>query len=86
MTHNQKHALRQLMHRPYLTSEWTNGAGKHTTRRAIPPYAERIERWELETRALPKRITSVFARHPRAQAIVAIINMRAARKALQDQD
>ena len=59
-------------------SDWVNGSGRYITKRAIPPHCERIER--RDARKYPKRIWSIFESRPRVQAVVAIINMRAANK------
>jgi len=76
-------ALAELNKGARISSHWTNGSGRYTTSRAIPPFAERIERAELRSRKLPARITKVFEKYPKAQAVIAITNMRAARKALR---
>ena len=61
-----------------LASEWTNGSGRFVTKRAVPPLCERIERRDADK--YPKRISSVFESRPRVQAVIAIVNMRAAKK------
>lgn len=66
----------------HATSEWTNGRGRNTRKRAVPPYCERIARYQAERH--PKRIRQIFEKRPRVQEVVAITNMRAAKKALRD--
>ena len=61
-----------------IASEWTNGSGRFVTKRAIPPHCERIERKDAHKH--PKRISSIFDARPKIQAVVAIVNMRAANK------
>jgi len=85
MRRPQLEALRQL--KQYndgvvLTSEWTNGRGMYCTRKAVPPFCERIERHRAYK--YPQRIKRMFRLHPRAQAVIAIVNMRAANKALRE--
>ncbi len=48
---------------------------------SIPPYCERIEKYSAHR--FPKRIQRMFELHPRAQAVIAITNMRQANKALR---
>tara|TARA_R110002110_G_scaffold166862_2_gene367735 strand:- start:166 stop:447 length:282 start_codon:yes stop_codon:yes gene_type:complete len=60
-----------------LTSHWTNGNGRYITKRAVPPHCERVTRY---TPNMPKRVTDVFKRHPRCEAVIAITNMRAVNK------
>tara|TARA_R100001594_G_scaffold70765_1_gene105225 strand:- start:2386 stop:2709 length:324 start_codon:yes stop_codon:yes gene_type:complete len=59
-----------------MTSEWTTGSGRHTKRRSVPPYCQRISRFEAHYEKYPKRILSVFEKHPRCEAVIAITNMR----------
>lgn len=78
----QKAALWQI-HRcggAVMTSHWTNGIGRYTRSRAVPPFCKRIERYRAED--YPKRIQRVFRLHPRCQAVIAIVDMRAANRAL----
>jgi hypothetical protein len=52
----QKAALWQI-HRcggAVMTSHWTNGIGRYTRSRAVPPFCKRIERYRAED--YPKRI------------------------------
>jgi len=82
-TYDQRYALKDLMDRggAVMTSEWTTGAGRHTRSRAIPPFCERIVR--EESALYPSRIKRVFAQHPRCRAVVAITDMRTARRAVK---
>ena len=81
----QLESLRELKGRNNgvtLTSNWTNGRGRNCTKRAVPPFCERIEKYCAHR--YPKRIQRMFRIHPRARAVVAIVNMRAANKALRE--
>lgn len=80
MNKTQRENLFDLYKRGGLVpaSEWVNGSGRYITKRAIPPHCERIER--RDARKYPKRIWSIFEERPRIQAVVAIVNMRAANK------
>jgi hypothetical protein len=82
-TYDQRYALKDLMDRggAVMTSDWTTGAGRHTRSRTIPPFCERIFR--EESARYPARIKRVFAQHPRCQAVVAITDMRTARRAVK---
>ena len=82
-TKTQRAALRDLMQAggAVITSEWTTGAGKRTTRRTIPPFCQRIKRWQ--SKAYPVRIQRLFEKHPRCEAVIAIVDMRAARRTLK---
>ena len=68
-----------------MTSEWTTGNySRHISRRAVPAFSRRIERYsDLPRAKLPRRITKVFEAHPRCQAVIAITDMRAAKRALK---
>ena len=63
-----------------LTSQWTNGSGRYITRKAVPPFCERVERYNAEN--FPKRIQRLFKIHPKCKAVIPITNMRAANRAL----
>lgn len=65
----------------HATSEWTNGRGRNTTKKAVPPFCERIARYQAARH--PKRIRQIFEKRPRVQEVVAITNMRAAKNALR---
>ena len=68
-----------------LSSTWTNGSGRYVTARAIPAHCEkltidegvRLGGWVGKTCRRLKR------NHPRAQYVIAITNLRKARKALR---
>jgi hypothetical protein len=66
---------------PVLTSQWTTGSGRWTRSRVIPPYCQKIYRDEAAK--YPARIRKTFTDSPRCQAVIAIVNMRAAKKALK---
>lgn len=53
-----------------LTSNWTSGSGRHTSKRQIPPLCEMFN---VED-AYPSHVERVFLQHPRAQRVIAIIN------------
>lgn len=77
---NQIEALLEVMDAggAVLSSDWTNGRGRYITRRAVPPFCKRIEKFEACK--YPKRIQKMFSDHPRAQAVVAVVDMRNAKK------
>ena len=60
------------------SSKWTNGSGRYTTKRAIPPHCRMIEFYAAG--AYPKRIRDFFRQNPRVQRAVAIVDMRAANR------
>ena len=64
-----------------ITSEWTNGTGRYTTRRALPPFCKSIPRYLAAH--YPARIQKVFRAHPRCHAVIAVTNMRAANRVLR---
>jgi hypothetical protein len=80
---NQIEALSEIVHNggAVLASSWVNGSGRYITARAIPPFCKRIERYEAAD--YPKRIQEIFAKHPRAKSVVAIVDMRSAKKELK---
>jgi len=81
-TKKQLEALAELKNRggAVITSEWTTGRGRFTTPRSIPPFCRRIENWAAFYQVA--RIRRVFRRHPRCRAVVAIVDMRSANRAL----
>ena len=81
-TRRQLEALAELKNRggAVITSEWTTGRGRFTTPRSIPPFCRRIENWASFYQAA--RIRKVFRLHPRCRAVVAIVDMRRANRAL----
>lgn len=68
------------------TSEWTNGRGSRTTRRAVPPYCQLLSVSEADS-ILRGAVRSAFVRlitkRPRIQQVVAVTDLRGARKALR---
>ena len=66
-----------------LTSEWVNGSGRYTTKRAIPPCCKRVERWAAWFPEYPERIKRMFKLHPRCKAVIAITDMRTANRLLK---
>ena len=81
-TKKQLEALAELKKRggAVITSEWTTGRGRFTTPRSIPPFCRRIENWAAFYQVA--RIRKVFRLHPRCSAVVAIVDMRRANRAL----
>ena len=65
-----------------MTSEWTNGRGRFTSKRAVPPFCDELSRWSYDR--LPKRIRRIFDQHPRCQYVVCITDMRGANRALRE--
>jgi len=65
-----------------IGSRWTTGSGKHTSRRTIPPFCSRIPNWFAYNQ--PERIKKVFRRHPKCEYVIAVTDMRKARKALKE--
>jgi len=86
ITKSQIEALAELKRRggAVITSQWANGNGRYTTRRSIPPFCKRIERWAAWFPNYPQRIKRVFRKHPRCEAVIAITNMRAVNKILAE--
>ena len=80
----QKESLSDLMSRggAVIGSQWVNGLGKQTTRRAIPPFCAAVTRREADKQ--PERIKRVFRQHPRCEYVVAVTDMRNAKKALAE--
>jgi hypothetical protein len=68
------------------SSEWTNGRGRYTTRRTVPPYATRLTVREADA-TLRGEVRRAFLRltkaHPRITQVVAVTDLRGARRALQ---
>ena len=85
-TKTQRGAVRELLRArgAVIASRWTNGAGRYTTTRPIPPFAERISRYEYAKQ--PRRIQKVVDDHPRARFVVAITDMRGARRVIARED
>jgi hypothetical protein len=81
ITKTQLANLQELMRRAVPTSEWTTGLGRHTKIRAIPPFCGRISRKNASE--YPLRIQKIFNSRPRVQAVIAVIDMRAAKRAIR---
>ena len=68
------------------TSEWTNGSGRYTTRRTVPPHASRLTVREARE-SLRGEVRRAFDRlvkaRPRVACVVAVIDLRGARRALR---
>ena len=68
------------------TSEWTNGSRRQTTRRTVPPYAARLTVREARE-SLRGEVRRAFDRlvkaRPRIQEVVAVTDLRGARRALR---
>jgi hypothetical protein len=75
ITKPQQSSIDQLASRggAALASEWTNGSGRYVTKRAIPPTAARFERKEYSVS--PAAAKALFDAHPRALAVVAIVEV-----------
>jgi hypothetical protein len=86
-TKSQLQSLRDLyaLGGAVLTSEWTTGSfSRHISRRVVPICSRRIERHpDLPRAKLPRRIAKVFEAHPRCQAVIAITDMRTAKRVLK---
>ena len=69
------------------SSDWTNGSGRYTTRRAVPPYCELLEAWQASSR-LRGEVGRSFERlrrvRPSVQRVVAVTDLRGARRAMRE--
>tara|TARA_R100000808_G_C2122499_1_gene133494 strand:- start:14 stop:310 length:297 start_codon:yes stop_codon:yes gene_type:complete len=68
------------------TSEWTNGSGRYITRRTVPPYASRLtvgEAGAILRGDVRRAFNRLVKARPRIQEVVAITNLRGARRALR---
>ena len=91
VTKPQLAALIELKRRggAVISSEWTRGRGRYVSRRPVPPYCERVDRYQSALRwtpggnRVPERIQRVFRDHPKCEAVIAIINMRSVNKTIQ---
>jgi hypothetical protein len=78
-----------------IVSDWTNGSGRHTTRRPTPAFCEELTLWSDERGAdftieyyelkgsAAKAIRKIMKNHPRAHSAIVCTNIRGARKALK---
>ena len=64
--------LNATQHAAVLSSEWVEGSGRRTRSLPVPPFSARVERFEYDRQ--PQRIRRVFDKHPRAQAVVAVVD------------
>jgi hypothetical protein len=70
-----------------MASEWTNGAGRHTTKRGVPHFCSEI--WadhaeiELKGEAL-KTAKRLIKKHPRVQKLIVCVDMRSAKRAIRE--
>jgi len=74
-TPKQIHLLDRIYkskHAAVMSSEWVEGSGKRTRSLDLPPFCERIERWEYARQ--PQRIKCIFDDHPRCSAVVAVVD------------
>lgn len=60
-----------------MSSAWTNGQGRHTTRRAVPPLCEVFSRYSVTdehtfTAAVPAHVVEYLQDNPRVQRVVAV--------------
>ena len=70
-------------------SEWTSGSGKWTSRRTIPAFSEVISVADIETKLrgeIRKAARRLIKKRPRIQEIVAVTDLRAARRVLREND
>ena len=81
----QREMLGQLMDRPFglvAVSDWTNGMGRHTTRKATPPHC--AEMAIEDAIALPglsgKQARRLHRARPRVQRVIVVVNRRAANR------
>ena len=70
------------------SSEWTTGSGRWTSRRAVPPCCERLDMQKAcclpgEVGARARRLHRI---RPGLRFVVAITNLRGARRALRQQE
>jgi hypothetical protein len=68
-----------------ITSQWTTGVGRYIKRRTLPIGCRRIERAEFRRAELgfigmPHRMRNLFFKYPRAQAIIAVEDLRASKR------
>lgn len=85
ITKTQAASLKQLIDLggAVIASDWTNGQGRFTTSKAIPPFCDKISRLSLH-RDFPARIKKVFGAHPKCQSVIAVVDMRGANRALKE--
>ena len=51
-----------------MSSTWTNGQGRHPTRRAVPPLCEVFDRYQT----IPRHVVEYLQDNPRVQRVVAV--------------
>lgn len=61
-------------------SSWTTGRGRYAKCRSLPPFTEKFD--VTDERANLGRVRAYLKIHPRTRTVVAVTNMRAAKKAL----
>jgi len=67
------------------SSEWTNGSGRYITRRTVPPYCQLMtidEAMDLPG-VVGKAARRLHRERPRVEKVVAVVDLRAARRALK---
>ena len=79
-----------------IVSEWTNGSGRHRTRRPTPAFCEELTLWKdgaeftIEYYKLKgyaaKAIKKAFKTNPRANYAIVCTDIRGARKAIKIMD
>ena len=81
----QREMLGQLMDRRFglvAVSDWTNGSGRYTTRKATPPHC--AEMAIEDAIALPglsgKQARRLHRARPRVQRVIVVVNRRAANR------
>ena len=56
-----------------MSSAWTNGQGRHTTRRAVPPLCEVFERHRpIRYGLVPRHVVEYLQDNPRVERVVAV--------------
>ena len=67
------------------SSEWTNGSGRYVTRRALPPFCELIDVWDVRNLRgeVRRNADRLLRKRPRVQRLVVVTNLRGARAAVK---
>ncbi len=68
------------------SSDWTNGSGRYTSRKTVPPFCRLMTIWEATQ--LPGFVGKAARRlhkdRPRVEKVVAVVQLRWARRALKE--
>ena len=79
MNKSQAMAILELAKKgPVPTSEWTNGSGRYTTRRAIPEGAVEWSRYEAVS--APETVQVVFRDRPRVERVIGLVDVQASKQ------